>query len=565
MSLLDGKYEVIQQRPLSEAQTLFEATAPDGRALRIVWFDLAPEQEPAFERYRRLLKRLKRDDLAALVDVTSRPGARYVVWERPAADAVAGHHPHLEAALREHGFRPEDADLRRSGRDVRLYGLAFDGAPPPVEAAPPAAAPAPAPRWSAALRRWRPSPELRAWLGSLALLLASAALLLGAFARRANDRLVTVPELAGMEVNAAAEALHRAGLAVDTAPVPSDAAAGTVVTLDPAEGTQLRPGRRVRLGYALPAGRLAPAEVPDLRGRRFPGEVEAALRGAGLELGRVARIAAEAEAGSVLAQSAAAGSRLGRGAAVDVLLSSGPPAPQTFLPDLIGLQLADAAFLAEVAGIAPDRVVVETVQPASGEAPVGSDAAGGAGRVLSQSPAPYRPISRDEAVVRLLVAAADAPAVGPAAPDLVGLGREQAEALLRADGAPPPRVEEISTLNLPPGVVAQAPAPGASLAGAMLLTVNVHPVAIPRPQVQARVKRQQLRRVPYAWSIAPGIGRVSATVYATTLEGETQRVARSQVRGGSVLQGSWLTDYPGVVTFRLELNDQPYGEVLRVP
>jgi hypothetical protein len=42
-------------------------------------------------------------------------------------------------------------------------------------------------------------------------------------------------------------------------------------------------------------------------------------------------------------------------------------------------------------------------------------------------------------------------------------------------------------------------------------------------------------------------------------------VARTQVRGGGRVDGTWTTTYPGVVRFDLTLNGEPYGGSLRVP
>ena len=57
--MLDGKYEIISQRPLGPRSTLFDATAPDGAAVRVAWYSVNPEEEAAFERYRKLLRALK--------------------------------------------------------------------------------------------------------------------------------------------------------------------------------------------------------------------------------------------------------------------------------------------------------------------------------------------------------------------------------------------------------------------------------------------------------------------------------------------------------------------------
>ena len=104
MPLLDGKYEILAEHPLTTGVVRFDATTANGEPVRVVWYELAPEDEPAFERYRRALRRLAREDVADVLEVVSRPGARYVAWrddrgERTPLPADAG----LAARLAEVG------------------------------------------------------------------------------------------------------------------------------------------------------------------------------------------------------------------------------------------------------------------------------------------------------------------------------------------------------------------------------------------------------------------------------------------------------------------------------
>lgn len=555
MSLLDGKYEVIRQHQAGPHRTVFEATAPEGTSLRIEWFDLPAELEDAFERYRRTLKRLKHTDRTALYDVTSRPGARYVAWERPPEGAGRGRDAEIEALLEAHGFTREDALLLRDHGEVRLFGLAFEdsaqafgasvesGATPPP---PSTARPAWLPAWG------QPSPRIAAWGLAGLLLVASGLLAAFGFARRSNDRIVTITDLTGRPVNQATARLHDQGFRVTVVPAPSELAPGTVLGIEPPPGTHLRPGRTLRLTYALPAGQLPPTEVPRLVGEIFPGGVTRKLEEARLRLGTVARIAADVPRDTVIAQSALAGSALGESEVVDVLVSDGPHQASTFLPDLVGLELEDARYLARVAGIPADRVHVDTVA-----------SSGPPDRVLSQSLAAHRPIPRDRAILRLIVGRGGGAASAPnGMPSYVGMDRASA---LAAIGAVTVDIAVMETTSLPEGVVDQDPPPGAPPTDRVRLTVNVHPLEIPVPDIRVQVRDARLRSVPFSWTIEPGIPAVEAKVYATTLEGETTLVHSERVEGGETVSGAWLTTYPGVITFELELNGQPYSEPLRVP
>ncbi len=516
MSLLDGRYEVMAQRSLGGGRSQFDATAPDGTPLRIEWFELPAGQELEFERYRRLLKRLKREELAAVHDVISRPGAHYVAWLRPPPEAPSGRNAQLEAILAEHGYRLDAADVRRSGgRPARslLYALSFGGADEQAAARQQphgAATGTGAHELSAADRRRGTRPLRRpedgplvslqrlpqaalSWGASAVLLLLAAALLIVNFQLNWVDKLVMVPDLVGDQAQQAADALTELRLTVHSVALASDEPPGTVLAVEPQAGTELRPGRIVQLSYALPPGQLAPSEVPKLSGLTYPAEAEAVVQRVDLRLGDVARIHAGAPAGTVLAQGVDAGSRLGSGETVPLLVSMGPRPAQTFVPNLVGLDRVEAVSLARLAGISDDRVHFDEIAASSGRP----------GQVLDQSLAPYVPVALDEAVLRLVVQVGSAASATVVAPDLVGMSLTQARATA------PGWNLEVATLGnsgLPKGVVAQDPAPGAPADGNVItLTINAHPVKLTTSGVWGVVRQPELRRLEYAWTIQPGI------------------------------------------------------------
>ncbi|MEJ2667062.1 MAG: PASTA domain-containing protein [Deinococcales bacterium] len=548
--MLDGKYEIISQSAEGRGRTLIEATAPDGTLVRIEWFDLEPAKESDFERYRRVLKRLKREGRAAVYDVISRPGAHYVAWESAGENRARAHDEAIEAALREHGFDPTSADVRRNGRHARLYGLTWDGSAPVqtrhVE-------PRPAPTRRPPLRL---PGQFVPWVLTVALFVASVALMGGGFLRRANSRMVRVPNVVGLNINDAQRALAQLDLKPQPAPLESAKQPGTVLSAQPAVGTQLRPGRTVQLSYALPQGQLATTQVPQLVGQSYPDQASNALQSAGLELGSVDHIHAGTPAGVVLAQSMPSGAKVPQGESVNVLVSLGPLQQDTFLPRLVGLTVDDARYLAGVAGLAPDQILVDPIS-----APDGFP-----GEVLSQSLAPHLAEPINESILRLVVqkgAPATSAQLPATVPSFIGMDLAQAQAAAKGYTVTTTTVE--SPL-LPQGVVLQSPAPGADPGKyALALTVNVHPVTLKPPGAVVIVRQPQLRRVPYAWSIQPGIPEQVATVYAQPLNGKRTLVDRTNVSGGTVLSGTWLTNYPGPVTFTLELNGQPYGSPLFVP
>jgi beta-lactam-binding protein with PASTA domain len=550
VSLLDGKYEIISQNPVSDHQTLFEATASDGTLVQILWYELTPDQEASFELYRRTLKQFKRTSQAAVYDIVSRPGAYYVAWETPQGPSIQPRDPALLDALQAHGYAPQHADVRRTGRHEQIHGLAF-GEVVPVD------------RGSTGVdfstqtvstrpqrKPYTPATWVISWSLAILLSLTAVGLFLLGFQLRSNDQLVSLPDLVDQEINAAVKILHDLNLEVELTPLPSTEPIGAVLQMEPGSGSLLRPERSVRLSYALPPGQLTPTPVPQLVGLLFPDEVEARLKTAGLELGRVSRIAAETPAGMVISQAVVAGKVIEPNRTIDILISTGPVGDMTFMPDLVGLTRDDAQFLARVAGLSPERILEETVPGNSRSA----------GQVIAQSLTPYVPVSLEDATLRLLVAEQSSiQRTEPGLPSFVGMTEEQA---LGYSSSYRLRFQTVQEITLPEGIIGQSPAPGSvETDSGLVLMLNVHPLMIPIPEVRARVREAAPREVPYAWFIEPGIPDQLAEVFATTLEGETTLVESQQVQGGDLLEGRWQTLYPGPVTFTITLNGAPYAEL----
>lgn len=551
--LLDGKYEIHGERSLGVGVTRFDATAPDGAPVKVEWLELAGDDDLAFERYRRLLKRLAREGRAHLQDVVARPGARYVAWYLPPEGPDHQGDPSLHAELRSAGFDPSSAQFRRVSGTVRLTGLPFRPLPLPEPLGDPQQDAGPArPAWPLWARPAAWPSELRSWALSLLIALPTAALFWVGFVERANDRLVTLPAVVGSSYDEVAPLLHAMGLRVTPVLVASgEEGPGEVLASEPAEGSVLRPGREVQLTVALPPGRLAPTTVPRLVGAN-EAAITAALEQAGLSLGHLVRVHADAPAAVVLAQRPAANLTVGQGSSVDAVVSLGPEPLQSFVPDLVGLPLSEALALAAVAGLVGEQVVVERL-PVERPAP---------DVVLSQSLLPYRAVVLGQATLRLVVSEAQAPIALGGLPALGGMSEAQARSLASGFDL---RVQYVSDGNLPDGVVAQSLPVGAQAhEGPLVLTVNARPVPVPLPDVRVELRQPTARGLPYRWFIEPGIPQVTAEVTARTLDGSVTVVTRQVVSGGQLLEGSYFTAQAGPVTFELTLNGQPYGEALRV-
>ncbi|NVN00228.1 PASTA domain-containing protein [Arthrobacter sp. SDTb3-6] len=189
--------------------------------------------------------------------------------------------------------------------------------------------------------------------------------------------LYPVPALAGKTLAAAQAALSAGHLATGTVTEAYDekGAAGTVVSQNPASGTQFRGNTKVDIVVSKGP---RPIPVPSVVGRPAAA-AQAALK----ELGLVPAVAAgqvystTVPAGSVAAQSPAGGN-LTAGGTVTVTLSKGPKMVE--VPDVVGRQLDDARSRLEARGF---TVKVEKLfggffgtvrfqDPQGGKAPEGS-------------------------------------------------------------------------------------------------------------------------------------------------------------------------------------------------
>jgi len=546
MPLLDGKYEILRGEHTGGRQTFFEASAPDGTLLNIVWYEVTPEQERSFEQYRRALRRLRKDGHAALHDVVSRPGAHYTAWLPPQGTRAGTPEPELADALRAAGFEPHQAEVYRSGRRQLIHGLLW-----PAAGALPRTTPAPAagggrrPR-----RRHRTAQQVQAsannTVASFILLLAAAVLLI-AYQQRSSAGVVSVPDLSGTTVESAMARLAQSGLNPEPVAASSAEEPGTVLELSPASGQSLERGSTVRVNYAFPQDEVRLLRVPALTGLAWPDAAAETLSASGLEAGTVTDIHDEAAPpGTVLAQSEADGSTVAAGTPLHLLVSSGPAPELTVLPEVTGLPLDDARLLLLEAGFEETALSIERVNEPSVRP----------GNVVRMEPEDGTEVERADTSLTLEVARGD-PDSDPLA-SFVDLSLEEARrraSAFRLD------IEEISDSGRPEGVVAQEPEAGSWLADGetLQLTVNAHPRLIPAPDADLTIHGTEERGLAYNWFIEPGIPEVTARVWATTLEGQEQLVAQKQVSGGESVAGRFATREP-FVTFRLTLNGDPYGE-----
>ena len=230
-----------------------------------------------------------------------------------------------------------------------------------------------------------------------ALFVASAYLSFSLFVRRG---VTPVPNLVGLELDRAGERLADQGLrprhqrATDR--FAERVPAGRVLDQRPGPGSIAKRGGVVDL--VLSRGpRVLP--VPDLAGSALPA-AQVTLAAAGLGVGAVAHVFADAPVGSVVAQKPAAGSEVGPGTSVRLYLAAEGRRETFVMPDLVDRDYRLVRSFLEVHGFRVGSVKFEPYEGVSESL------------VLRQFPLPGHPLRRGE-VISLIVAAVPAPAAAP--------------------------------------------------------------------------------------------------------------------------------------------------------
>jgi eukaryotic-like serine/threonine-protein kinase len=241
------------------------------------------------------------------------------------------------------------------------------GGPPP----PPEYVGEPLPPDEPARRAWR-----REWWILLALLLLAAAAVVAFFVFRdsGGGDTTTMPNVVGMQEQAAEARVREAGLEPNVEGETSDRPEGTVISQDPGAGTELDEGEEVVLGVSRGGGTTTVTEtetvtttgetetetqtetetettqtqtqpqasaMPDLVGQPYQGAVQA-LVGVGLLVNSYPVESEEAQ-GTVVAQNPAASSSVGPQTVPRLNVAIGPsPRGTATVPDLTGPKIEDA-------------------------------------------------------------------------------------------------------------------------------------------------------------------------------------------------------------------------------
>ncbi len=251
-----------------------------------------------------------------------------------------------------------------------------------------------------------------------------------------------VPNVAGLSEADARDAILMAGLTIgnvtgeasDVVPV------GNVIRTDPLVGTEITAGAPVDIIVSLGPANVA---VPDVTNLTSAAAAQA-LIDAGLIVGDVTfAVSVDVPAGSIISQDPAAATLVAAGTAINLVESLGPDAVP--VPDIVGLQQADAESVVTTAGLAVGNISfqVSTLVPE--------------GEVLSQSIPPGTQVIPGTSLN--FVVSIGAPVT---VPDVRGLSEADAGTTLVDARLVVGNVTTQEDLNVPAGaVISQNPAGGA--------------------------------------------------------------------------------------------------------
>lgn len=269
-----------------------------------------------------------------------------------------------------------------------------------------------------------------------------------------DPQLVRVPDVVGMDEDAAREELEGKGFDVQVTRKRTNKPEGQVTDQKPKAGERLEEGETVEITVSEGKPQTTVPELIGLSEEEAVAELEAAR----LRVGEVTtEVSEEVEEGLVISQSPEPGEEVNRRSKVDLVLSGGPEPVR--VPSVIGQDEQTAIDEIEAAGLEAD------VLTASSEEAEGT--------VIAQDPEAGAEANPGDIVTITVSEGVEEQSM----PDVTGQDADEAEAFLENDyGLTVSQVEEPCANATPPGSVCrQDPEPGDSVAEGDSATLYVQP------------------------------------------------------------------------------------------
>ena len=265
-----------------------------------------------------------------------------------------------------------------------------------------------------------------------------------------GDEPVEVPDVVGMHVDEAGEALEEVGLGAEVEEKNSKKPEGEVLEQDPEAGADAVTGDTVTL--IVSAG-VRQVVVPDLTGQTLE-EATATLKDARLKVGEITqRDDPEAEPSEVLEQFPPSGREVDAGSEVDLVVASAAT-----VPDVTGETESDATAILRDAGyeVSVSREPSDTVEE---------------GRVIAQDPDAGAEYEEGQTVTILVSEGPEAQEM----PDVTGENADEAQAFLEEDYGLEVTQADGACAQPPGRVCDQDPEPGTPVEPGDSATLYVQP------------------------------------------------------------------------------------------
>lgn len=199
-----------------------------------------------------------------------------------------------------------------------------------------------------------------------------------------SSSMISVPNVVGMTVTQASDALTNAGLtAKATYKESTEYDKDYIVSQDVEAGTSVSAGTILNL--VVSSGKITGVNVPDVVGLS-EAEAKVALENEGFTMQKQLQDSESVEKGNVISQNPLGATTAAKGSAITVVVSSGTTEVQIEMPDVMGKTEEEAKVLIDEAGLTVKTVAEENSDTVE------------KGRIISQSPAAGGKVDPETAV-----------------------------------------------------------------------------------------------------------------------------------------------------------------------
>jgi beta-lactam-binding protein with PASTA domain/glucose/arabinose dehydrogenase len=355
--------------------------------------------------------------------------------------------------------------------------------------------------------------------------------------------LIAVPNVVGQTQSAASGAITAAHLIVGTVTLASSASvpAGSVISQNPVAGSQVSSGSTVNLTVSSGP---PPVVVPSVVGLTQVGATNA-LASSGLLVGATSFVTSSTvAAGNVISQSPVPGTQVAPASAVNLVISTGPPAPVT-VPDVVGQTRQTATNTIIASGL----VVGPITNAFSSTISIGL--------IISENPAAGTSVPTGSTVY-LIVSSGPPPVT---VPNLVGQTQGDALTTITNVGLLIGTTSMVSSTTVAQGlVISQLPTAGTQVANGSAVNLVISagpPPPVTVPDVVGQTRQVATNNLINAGLVAGTISTASSTTVPAGAVISENPAAGSQVPGGSAVDLTISSGPPMVATPNVVGQTQP--------